>query len=529
MAAFITSKKYSATDSRQEKLTDAMVMYIAGNLLPLSTVESLELHNFLELMNPRYQLPSRKHLSTKLLSQKTASTHAAVQDQLKQATGICLTLDLWSSRQMRSFLGITCHYIFNWRLQNVMLACKRFKGRHTSDNICRTFQETVAAFDISNKILTITTDNASNMVKAFSLPGFSSDTKPCETLEEDGDDDDFTTVPLQEQDTEHLPEHLPCFAHTLQLVIHDGFKQAGAINKVIAKTSKIVSHVRQSTTASDIMDNEKKLQANNVTRWNSQMKMIRSVLDAPDEKLEQLKTAKLTTYEKNILRDLAEILQPFEEATDLVQSSNTVSSSLVIPCILGLRSHLTAVASTYNCKFLTELRSSLERRLSSYLKREEFQLASILDPRFKLDWCSGVEQKALMSALLTRHAESRQPAPMVPEKSCDPPPKKRSKLLSFMAMDKSTSQIDQENEPQEYLCDVCIPEDSDPLLWWQSQESNLPTLASLAQHYLAIPGSSAPVERLFSIAGKVFRPDRCRLVDSTFENLMFLRCNQHVS
>ena len=33
------------------------------------------------------------------------------------------------------------------------------------------------------------------------------------------------------------------------------------------------------------------------------------------------------------------------------------------------------------------------------------------------------------------------------------------------------------------------------------------------------------VERLFSIAGKVFTPDRCRLKDSRFEQLMFIRCN----
>ena len=44
-------------------------------------------------------------------------------------------------------------------------------------------------------------------------------------------------------------------------------------------------------------------------------------------------------------------------------------------------------------------------------------------------------------------------------------------------------------------------------------------------YYLSVPASSAPVERLFSIAGKVFRPERCRLTDKNFETLMFIRSN----
>ena len=37
--------------------------------------------------------------------------------------------------------------------------------------------------------------------------------------------------------------------------------------------------------------------------------------------------------------------------------------------------------------------------------------------------------------------------------------------------------------------------------------------------------SSAAVERLFSIAGKIYQRDRCRLSDSRLEQLMFIRSN----
>ncbi len=114
------------------------------------------------------------------------------------------------------------------------------------------------------------------------------------------------------------------------------------------------------------------------------------------------------------------------------------------------------------------------------------------------------------------------------------PPKKRSKLFSFMPQQGSTvtetlneSSALAKIEVTKFLSYPCVAEDSDPLAFWKGHENSYPTLAKLARRHLAIQASSAAVERIFSIAGKVFRPDRCSMTDLNFETVMFIKCNDH--
>ena len=51
------------------------------------------------------------------------------------------------------------------------------------------------------------------------------------------------------------------------------------------------------------------------------------------------------------------------------------------------------------------------------------------------------------------------------------------------------------------------------VIYFNSHQRNLPILANIAADYLNVPASSVPVERLFSVEGRVFRPDRCLLKD----------------
>ena len=62
--------------------------------------------------------------------------------------------------------------------------------------------------------------------------------------------------------------------------------------------------------------------------------------------------------------------------------------------------------------------------------------------------------------------------------------------------------------------------------FWLENRLKFLILAEVAREVLSIPLSSSPAERLFSIAGKVFTSEHCRLTDARFQELMLIiRCN----
>lgn len=57
-----------------------------------------------------------------------------------------------------------------------------------------------------------------------------------------------------------MPEHQGCYAHTFQLCVKDGLKVADGIQALFGKVAKLVSHVRKSTIATELLEDENRLQ-----------------------------------------------------------------------------------------------------------------------------------------------------------------------------------------------------------------------------------------------------------------------------
>lgn len=84
------------------------------------------------------------------------------------------------------------------------------------------------------------------------------------------------------------------------------------------------------------------------------------MLTASDSVLSQVENApKLTTHDKNLLRDMVEILTPFEDATKFVQIGCVPSAGYVLPCIRGLNHHFENMVSKYHSGLVRGLQQSL--------------------------------------------------------------------------------------------------------------------------------------------------------------------------
>ena len=145
---------------------------IVGCNLPLTIVENPKFRSFLFTADPKYKATNYRSVIKNLESSVTA-IRTKVKEELAEAEHVSLTVDIWSDRRMRGFLGVTGHYLKknkeSLKLKSCLLACSRFRGSHTGERIAEAFEAICDEYDIRHKLDFVLCDNAANMKKAFSI------------------------------------------------------------------------------------------------------------------------------------------------------------------------------------------------------------------------------------------------------------------------------------------------------------------------------------------------------------------------
>ena len=188
-------------------------------------------------------------------------------------------------------------------------------------------------------------------------------------------------------------------------MIKDGLKLSQTYNDLINRISKdIVCKSKASLSiAEELRKLNRKLNKKNVTRWNSILFMIRSVLKLSPEdmktirnqlpiKTQEQKEIKrkfdISTVEREMLEELKDVLEKFEFVTDELQS-NKINISRVYPCVAFLRKTLKDTDSDgkpkiyeYTSLLRDQLLLSLNKRFGQLCQDDVFLISTLLDPNF---------------------------------------------------------------------------------------------------------------------------------------------------
>lgn len=133
---------YTCNHPQQRAITNSILLDLIGNCnMPLSIVEHQSFQHFLSIMDNKYSPVSRRTVTSKLDS-LVADRQIKLKSELAKADYVSVTVDIWSDRRMRGFLGVTAHCInIEDELKSQLLACNRFKGSHTGERICEEFEQ----------------------------------------------------------------------------------------------------------------------------------------------------------------------------------------------------------------------------------------------------------------------------------------------------------------------------------------------------------------------------------------------------
>jgi len=247
--------------------TKHLVQWLICDLQPFTTVDNPHFRAFVNHFCPRYTIPER-HQVKDLIIGAFDSQRIRVANELHKIEGrYSLMADMWTSMNREAFLGITIHYIdSNWNLCNFLLDIIPFTTRHTGENIASEVKRVLDEFNISGKIIALTTDNESAMVV-------------CGRRLAESFDSELSSMTFS---------HYRCAAHVLNLGVKQGLE---LIDDSINKVRELMSKIKNSTLLCDQLRDLCNLKRIYVykpildveTRWNSTCYMLK--------RLEQLEPA----------------------------------------------------------------------------------------------------------------------------------------------------------------------------------------------------------------------------------------------
>jgi hypothetical protein len=190
---------------------------IVTDLQPWSIVSNPGFIRYHAILAPNYELASDKY-SRSLLNpsydrMKASLKTTVLEEHKPKCVSVCL--DARSSYH-HGYLGVTCHYIYDWKRFRFCMANVPFDVSHTGRNIYEKLSGVVNEWQLPESLNVCVRDNASNVTAAFN-------------------EEDCTW------------KSIGCLNHSLQLAIKDKLLSRPNVKNLVDKTRKVHNHASHST------------------------------------------------------------------------------------------------------------------------------------------------------------------------------------------------------------------------------------------------------------------------------------------
>ena len=165
---FQKREKMSKDNSRAIKTTEALTHFITLDDQPLSVVDNVGFRRLLEVLEPRYEIPSRLYITDVMLPKVYDKVKNNVWYLVHDAETISFTTDIWTSSVCpMSLLSLTAQWMDKaFTLQHIALHAKPFRGSHTGKAIANIFEDMLQIWDIQKSSVHVV-----HMIKAMTAAG----------------------------------------------------------------------------------------------------------------------------------------------------------------------------------------------------------------------------------------------------------------------------------------------------------------------------------------------------------------------
>ncbi|KAM6977363.1 v-myb avian myeloblastosis viral oncogene homolog-like 2a [Aplochiton taeniatus] len=585
---------------RQKNFTKAVLRMIAEDMLPLGFVEGPGFRSFMSTIAPRYQKLSQRTVGLRLYDE----VEKVVKPQLIRDLKNCLTttsggqavvhvtLDVWagtlSGPVETPTAAVQLHFVDDdWNIRRPTVAFRHLSHNNLSEAVARELEGVLLSYGLfPHNIGYILANQAKETIAANDL--FCDYKIVCSSQWGNLDEEEimgFLGDQLSETEESpfselHTGTKASCVANTLQMVIKEALKNSRVVENLLSQVLNVVAFFRSSPYWSEVLYKECGLSLAPLSQsccWNSMVEAVRRMVQdtawsyvmallaqARIEAKEPSNSPPMVRAKREQVVDILALLEPFEEAIQILQGDG-VTFSLIIPSLIGLDKTLETRTTSYS-HFCKALRFGLHTHFQPVVQQRDLILATVLDPRIKLQPFADAKHEGETSVLAP---PSKFQARLIVEStvgylgdSCSSPDTseleatqevlgvlvkkeendhevhrenltgegpaislngenelKRKSIFSFLQPAAKTLKV---SELETYLSEPVVDGDNSSQAFWQCA-TRFPQLQNVARKLLAIPATSGGFDRLYPMAKCIVRAKRSRLPPHTTERLLLYR------